>query len=259
MRLHQLLVRLYPGAFRERWGEALEAETRAAGWRSWPGLVLTMADLWLHPLLWPADSRLQRGQRAATLAVAAALVSAGLGQLAAEQGAPLTARIGGHWPATAWLALLVLGLLLVAPLPRLTGTTALLLAEVAVRRLTGPALLGAGALAAAHLGPSALAPCPWRDAVLAARWGAIATGGVQGCRILASLTAPVLVAPRSGRLRLGLGTLAAATTLAGALVLGCAATHPHPGPLAVAAGAALLLPAWTLARTLRDLRSVPID
>ncbi|MDH6121658.1 hypothetical protein [Kitasatospora sp. GAS204B] len=259
MRPHQLLVRLYPGAFRERWGEALEAETRAAGWRSWPGLILTMADLWLHPLLWPADSRLQRGQRAATLGVAAVLASAGLGRLAAEQGVPLTVRPSGHWPATACLTLLMLGLALVAPLPRLTGSTALLLAEVVVRRLGGPALLGAGALAAAHLAPGSLAATPWRYAVPTAWWGAIAIGAVQCCRVLASLTAPVLLAPGSGRLRLGLGTLAAATTLAGALVLGSATTHPHPGALAIAAGAALLIPAWTLARTVRDLRSVPID
>jgi hypothetical protein len=38
------LVRLYPAAFRDRWGEAMVEEVRAAGWRAERCLTLVPAD-----------------------------------------------------------------------------------------------------------------------------------------------------------------------------------------------------------------------
>ncbi|MGF1429056.1 hypothetical protein [Kitasatospora sp. LaBMicrA B282] len=257
MRIHHTLVRLYPQAFRERWGEqALADETRAAGWRAWPGLLLGIADIWLHPALWPADSRLERRERAATLAVTAALTSAALGHFAAEQGAPLAALPGSRLPGTGSLLLLLAGLALVAPVPRLTLAAVAVLARAA-RRLALPAALAAAAIAAAHLGAPRLADTPWRFAVLGLWWGAVALGTVRICRTIGALTTPVIFAPRRARLRLGLALLSAGATLAGAQVLRSALCSAHPDLLTAAAGAGLLLPAWALAATLHDLRTLP--
>lgn len=90
------LVRLYPAAFRDRWGEAMVEEVRAAGWRGWSDALRGAADLWLHPVLWPVAPRTVEGGptesgptdvrsagirdrrlgRAATLGVAMALFTA---------------------------------------------------------------------------------------------------------------------------------------------------------------------------------------
>ncbi|MEZ0094914.1 hypothetical protein [Streptacidiphilus sp. EB129] len=259
MRLHRGLVRLYPAAFRDRWGAALVEEAQAAGWRAWPNLLAGIADMWLHPAVWPAESRAQRRERAAALAITVAVLAGLFGYVAGEQGVPLSSAPGGGWTGKACTVLLLLGLALVAPLPRPTRAAVTVLLARAVRRLGGPAVLVAGLVAAMHLAPREVAAAPWHGLVVAYWWTVLAVGAVQLSRIFAGLGGTVIVAPRSGRLLAGMWSLTATSVLVGSIVLGTSAARPAPDRIAVAAGAALVLLAWALTTTLRDLRSVTAD
>ncbi|MGK4584006.1 hypothetical protein [Kitasatospora sp. HPMI-4] len=259
MSLHRGLVRLYPGVFRERWGEALEEDARAAGWRAWPSLAVGIADMWLHPAIWPADHHAQRRQRAATLAITVAALGALSGRVATAQGARFTSAPGGTWAGNTCTVLFLLGLALVAPLPRPTRAAATALAGRALRRLAAPALVGAGMVAVVRLGAPSLATGPWHHLAVFAYWTTLAAGAVQTCRFFAGLGGTVVAAPPSGRLRLGLWSLTAAGVLTGSVVLAASAARQTPDHIAVAAGAALVLLAWALTATLRDLRSVATD
>ncbi|MFI9362804.1 hypothetical protein ACIG5E_17375 [Kitasatospora sp. NPDC053057] len=252
------LFRLYPAPMRERWGEELAEEmareVRAAGWRAWPGLLTAIADLWLHPAVWPAEHRSERRDRAAVLAVAVALATGFVGTLAAEQGARQTAAPGGAWVAPLGQVLLLVGLALVTPLPRRDPAALRALLATAARRLTAPALAGAAVVALAHSAPgSALAAGDYRFAAVACWWTVLAVGALQTCRTVASPAGRrALGTPHPARLRLGLGALTAAGVLAGAALL-ATRTAGHAA-VAAAAGILLVLLAWPLAATLRDLR-----
>ncbi|MBV6700448.1 hypothetical protein [Kitasatospora aureofaciens] len=246
------LVRLYPAAFRERWGADLADEMRAAGWKAWPGLLAGIADMWLHPTVWPADSRTQRRERAAVLALAVALATGYVGNLATEQGARFTTAPGGQWTGPATTALLLLGLALVAPRPRLDGAALRALFGTAVRRLAAPVAAGAGLVALAHSAAgAAIGASDWRYAALACWWAALAVAAVQACRTVAD-AGRAMVAPRPGRLRAGLASLAAAGVLAGGTLL---ATWPDGHPAAaLAGGAGLVLLTWPASAALKDLK-----
>jgi hypothetical protein len=97
----QRLVRLYPDPFRERWGSAMEIEVRTTGWRSWPKLAVSIADMWLHPTVWPADSRAQRQLRAVTMAITSAAACWFLTHAVTELGTPLSTGVARTWPMTA--------------------------------------------------------------------------------------------------------------------------------------------------------------
>ncbi|MBD0746642.1 hypothetical protein [Streptomyces sp. CBMA152] len=268
------LVRLYPAAFRDRWGEAMVEEVRAAGWRGWYDALRGAADLWLHPVLWhvdprpveagPAESgpaevrsvgaRDRRLGRAATLGVAVALFTALLGHAMGEQGAPLADAPGGPWPARVCAVLLLLGLALAAPRPKLSAGALRVLVDRAVRRLGVPMLLGAGvvALARVHTGRAGL----WEHLAADSWWLALAAAAVQACRAVSDVGGAVLVPPSAASLRLGLWSLTAGSLLAGAVALAVCLGRPDPDPIAVAAGGCLVLPAGALAVTLHDLRVV---
>ncbi|MFJ9844515.1 hypothetical protein ACIRYZ_29490 [Kitasatospora sp. NPDC101155] len=248
------LFRLYPAPMREHWGEELAEEVRSADWRAWPGLLAAIADLWLHPAIWPADHRAQRRDRTAVLALAVALATGFVGALAAEQGARQAAAPGGAWAAPLGQALLLVGLALVTPFPHRDPAALRALLATAARRLTAPALAGAGLVALAHstLG-SALAASDYRFAAVACWWTVLAVGALQTCRTVAGPAGrAALATPSPFRLRLGLGALATAGVLAGSTLL-ATWTADHAAT-ALTAGILLVLLAWPLAAALRDLR-----
>ena len=256
MNAAQRLVRLYPGSFRERWGPAMEVEVQGAGWRSWPNLAMSIAGMWLHPVIWPADSRGQRQRRAAAMAITVAAASWFLAHAAMELDTPLSGRVARAWPMTACTGLMFLGFLLVLPRPRLTFDAVSTVLRRTARRFAGPAILGAGVVAGVQTGVYAVAPALLRPALLICWWTALALGAVQGCRIVAGLGPGVVVAPHPGRLRLGMWTLAVAGAAAGSILLSVSVTSGRLDLWSAAPGIGLLVLPSAFAGTLRDIRRV---
>ena len=256
------LVRLYPAAFRDRWGAAVELEAQALGWRAWPSLVAGVADMWLHPTVWPARSAAQRHRRAASAAVAVTSATWLLVHAIAEQNIPLPARPGRAAALDCCVLLMLLGLALVVPRPRLIRGTAVNLLNQAVRRLAGPVVLGASVVVAVRLAPHTVETNPWRPIAFACWWLALALGAAQTCRTFAVLDAATVLPPHPVRLQAGLWILTTAVGAAGSAIAGYAVTDGRPDPLSVLVSASLLLLASALlatARDLRDLRPVSTD
>ncbi|GAB2850276.1 hypothetical protein GCM10027176_61640 [Actinoallomurus bryophytorum] len=256
MNAAQRLIRLYPGPFRERWGPAMEIEVQSTGWRSWPDLAVGIAGMWLHPVIWPADSTAQRQRRAAVMAVTVAAACWYLAHVAMEMDTPLSGRVARAWPMTACTGLMFLGFLLVLPRPRLTLDAASTVLRGAARRFATPVILGAAVVACVRTGTYTVAPALLRPVLLGCWWTALALGAFHGCRIVASLGAGVAVAPRPARLRLGMWTLALAGTAAGSMLLSVSVTGGHLDLWSAAPGIGLLVLPSAFAGTLRDLRRV---
>ena len=256
MNAAQRLVRLYPGSFREHWGPAMEADVQGAGWRAWPNLVAGIASMWLHPVIWPADSRAQRQRRAAMMAISVAAASWFLAHAAMELDSPLSGRVARAWPMTACTGLMFLGFLLVLPRPRLTLGAVSTVLRRAARRFAGPAILGAAVVAGVRTGVYAVAPALLRPGLVICWWTALALGSIQACRVVAGLGAGVVVAPHPGRLRLGMWTLAVAGTAAGSILLSVSVTSGRLDLWSAAPGTGLLVLPSAFAGTLRDIRRV---
>ncbi|MFG2918836.1 hypothetical protein ACGF0D_38870 [Kitasatospora sp. NPDC048298] len=253
------LVRLYPDAFRERWGSMVEDEARGAGWKSWPNLTAGIVDMWLHPALWPADSPTQRHRRVATMGITVALAAWFLSHLAAEQASPQPTDGVRNGVMHGCTTLLLLGIALVAPRPRPTPSAALTLLGWALRRLAVPTVLGAAVVVLVHGGVDADASPPTlRTAVLAAWWIALGLGAIQIPRIFTGIGADAVVPPGTGRLRVGVWTLAAASATGGATILGVSITGDSFQLLGAGIGVGLLLLTGVCAGTLRDLRDLPL-
>ncbi len=246
-------VKLYPGPFRDRWGPALEIEARSAGWRSWPNLIVHMLDMWLHPAVWPAESRAQRRGRASVMAITTAALSWFLAHVAAETESPLNAAARGSVMSGCAVAMLV-GLVLVAPRPRLTRPAATTVLRQAARRLSVPAVLGA-VVVGVHDAAAAATP-PVRAIVLVCWWSALTLGAIQICRMVGDLDADVVEPPRPGRLRVGIWLLIANTAVTGAIIVGISTTGGRRDLTWSAVGAAVILLTLAFAATLRDLRQV---
>lgn len=233
------LLRLYPSAFRERWGEDLRADAEAEGWRSWPNLLTGAADMWLHPALWPVAWPAQRNSRTAAMAI--------LVTVACWLVAHLTTEPGAHAYALALDGcgvLLALGLALLTPLPRWHAVGALFV--LSVRMLAPPVLLAAAAVVAAN---SSLA-VPHLP-VLLAWWGSWVLGTIQGCRIVAGLGPDLVVPPALSRTQLGIAVLTGSSAAAAGAIVVFAAAHPAPLPALFGIVAALSALACGTAR--RDL------
>ena len=242
------VVRLYPSAFRARWGEELTAEATAAGWKSWPNLVLGGVDLWLHPAVWPADSRVQRQGRSAAMAVLITVAGWLMAHLATSSGASTFADV-----LDGCAALLGFGLALVAPVPLPTMRAVGSLLGRSTRLLTVPVLLTTAAVLVANFRPHSPASELVRLTVLGCWWGGWALGIVQGVRIIAGLGPDLVVPPRPSRIRLGVGVLTVTAGVAGATVLGFALTAGHLDPAPTMLAVMLLAAAAALGATLRDL------
>lgn len=244
------LLRLYPAALRDRWGSSLEADVVAAGWRGVPDVLTGAIGIWLHPVVWPADSPGQRRRRAAVMAFVIALTGWLLGHVLVET-APLPRGVAHSALLTGSDLLVVAGLILVAPHPRLGAGAFRRLARRCMRRLVVPAAIGAGVVGWAGFG-SGHAAATTRHLVLAIWWAILATGAVQVCRLVADL-GEVTAAPPLPRLRLGLAALVVALAGGGLVVLFSVQRPGVHAGLPDALGAALILLTLGCFGTLRDL------
>ena len=246
------LVRLYPNALRDRWGRGLEAEVQAAGWRAVPNLVMGIASMWLHPVVWPAGSAAQRRGRAAVLACVVGLTGWLVGHAVAEDGALLPNRLAHSWLMTASDVLVLVGLLLVAPYPRLTPAAIRRIIRQSVQRLVVPAAFGIAVVVWVHL-HSATTSATVRHLVLAAWWATLVGGSVQACRLVADLSKGPVVPPHMPRLRLGMWALVLALGDGGAIVVLSALSRGAHVALSAALGTAMILLTAFCMVTLRDL------
>lgn len=250
------LVRLYPDAFRERWGALVEEEAHGAGWKSWPDLIAGIAHMWLHPAVWPADSPAQRQRRVATMGITVALAACFLSHLVAEQGGPLPAdgvrkdHARLHHAAAA------------RHRPGRPQATADPGGRNHPAALGGSAPRGADGARRDRRRPGArwrrcdgLAtdPAHRRARRLVDRPG---TGRDPDPRIFTGVGADAVVPPHPGRLRLGVWTLAAASATGGATILGASLAADGLHLLGAAVGVGLLLLTAVCAGTLRDLRDL---
>ncbi|WP_410626722.1 hypothetical protein [Amycolatopsis sp. cmx-8-4] len=219
MTVAQWLVRLYPRAFRDRWGADLTAEVQAYP-RSWPNLLASAADVWLHPAVWPARSVAQRQARVAAMAV----VVTGIGWFAAH----LTVEDTRGLPPVLDLCAIVVvtGLLLVAPRP--APATLMAIGLRLLRALAGPAVLGAAVVAVVHSSGGSFAP-PARLTLLLCWWGAWVLAVIQVGRTVAGVGVEV----PARRYRLGVRVLGAAAAAIGLTQLVAAITTPAPAPAAL--------------------------
>ena len=252
MSVTRRLVSLYPRAFRQRWGDAVEAEARTVGIRSWPQLVHGIVDMWLHPAMWPADTMAQRRARASVLATAVAAVGWFYAHLVAETDSALSPAATRSWAMTASLMVMVIGLILVTPMPRLTRGAITATARGAIRRLLIPTVIAVGVVVWAQAGvPVASA---WLRLTLMTCWyGSLAAGAVQTCRLVADLGGRFAEPPPPGRLRLGMPVLAVGIGLTGAIILGAAVVAPGRDVVSAVVGAGVLGLALAPIATLRDL------
>lgn len=251
MTIASLLIRLYPRPFRDRWGPDLEAEAHRAGWHSWPNLAVHLVDLWLHPAIWPADSPARRRARAAAMAIMVTVLAWSVAHLTTEQGAHIyTTTLNGC------ALLLLLGLALTTPRPRLTARAMITVLSCVVRHLAGPVLLGACVVIVVHAKvlPHVSAV---RLAGLTCWWSAWALAVIQSCRLLPGLTTVAIVPPPHARLRLGIWALVAAAATAGTTVIIFSLASDHPDLLTAALGMTLLLLTVTFRAALDDLRYHP--
>jgi hypothetical protein len=196
-------------------------------------------------------ARDRRLGRAATLGIAVALFTALLGHVVGEQGARLADAPGGPWPAHACAALVLLGLALAAPRPKLSAGALRALVCRAVTRLGAPTLLGAAVVALARVDTGRAGP--WEHLAAAGWWFALAAAAVQACRVASDVGGAVFVPPSATSLRLGLWSLTAGSLLTGAVALAVCLGAPGPDRIAMAAGCCLVLPAGVLVATLHDL------
>jgi hypothetical protein len=247
-----LIVRLYPAAFRSAWEEDLAVEVAHAGPRAWPALLGHAASAWLHPAYWPSPRPALRLRRAGQL-VLVAIAAATLALYAAADDVATFDRPVPHAALVLDLCALLTGALLTAPTPRL-NPGAVTHAAVALTRHLGPALaLGAVVVLAAHL-PSA-DPSVFRLPLVLMWWWSLALGAARCCRAVAVLDEAALHIPGPLRLQAGLCVTVAALILAiGLLIVNRAAAQADQLVVAVSCLAAAVALCLT---TLRDVRDLP--
>jgi hypothetical protein len=245
-----LLIRLYPPAVCERWGEDIRHEVSASGIRSWPDTLVGAARLWLHPGDWP-ETFTGQTRRVLTVALFALTAATGLLLRSAEPSTVLTADL--HHPATnLWLIPHLLGIVLAAPLPPLSGEALRSLTAAAVRTLAAPITalvilcLMAWSGMAEHL--TGLA-----DAVAVTYyWLVLGFVALRLCVLVARITRTATL-PTTRRLSAALLHIGAGLALAASQsLLAAVRTAPHPGSLAESTALGLLAAAAISAG--RDLR-----
>lgn len=248
-----LLTRLYPPAVRERWGADISDQVAASGVRSWPDTLAGAARLWLHPGDWPETSAGQT-RRVLTVALFALVAATGLLLRTVEPSTTLTADI--RHPATSlWLAPLLLGVGLAAPVPALCGDALGRTAVQAARTLGAPAaaLLAMCLLAwsgvASHLTGFADA------AALGYYWLTLGFVAVRLCTLVARVTRTA-TPPSAGRISAACLLIGTGLTLAAVqYLLAVLRTAPQPAKLTQTLALALLATAALSAG--RDLRHKP--
>ncbi|WP_433042874.1 hypothetical protein [Dactylosporangium sp. CS-033363] len=206
----EVIVALYPPAVRDRWGDELGREIAERGVRSWADAIAGAARLWLHPSDWPETAA---GQTRRVLAAALFAVTAAVALLL-RASAPI---------AVWWLAPIVAGALLAAPLAPFGRTVA-----VTLRTLAAPALAGAAMVLLANSGLVEHPAGALGVALLAYYWATLAFVALRLCALAARLlrigTAPSRRRLRAALLLVGAGTaLAAGQSMLGGALLTTAA------------------------------------
>ncbi|HEY3511386.1 hypothetical protein [Kribbella sp. NPDC051137] len=243
----RVLVRLYPRAFRERWGAELVGEVDRAGWRGMPQLAWAIAGMWLHPAIWPADSMVERRRRVAALAV----VVTAAGWLTAHAVLELTGAVpralAHSWFLTVCDTMTFFGFLLALPVPRLRSVVRL--AVLAVRRIALPVAIGAAVVVVVHR--DLAVPAVVKIAVVGAWWLALTMVAGQVVRTVADVDLDAVAVPSPQRLRLGLWTTAAGLAGSGLTLLTAGGD-----PAGVLGGVTVLALAAAVNGTVHDLAEV---
>jgi hypothetical protein len=257
MSVVRMLIGLYPAPFRDQWGRDLEVEARAAGWRGWPNLLVGALNLWLHPAVWPAESPARRRRRAAALAVSVTAVVWFLFYAITE----LDGR-ANRWAVTASIptccaALILLGLVLVSPLPEPSLRAGVMLLRRGLRHLAGPVGLGVLLLAWAFGAVPGGEHSALQPPLIAAWWFAVALGAVGLCRAFISLDPELVTPPSATRLRVGIVVLTVGAVLTGVALLRFALVSEGIDVPSAIAGTALLLLSAAFPATLHDLNQLP--
>jgi peptidoglycan/LPS O-acetylase OafA/YrhL len=250
------LVRLYPASLRDRWGDCLTDEVSVGGWRRLPNLLLGALDMWVHPVVWPADSAAQRRRRAAVLAFVVGLGGWLIGHLTVEESG-LPASLTHSWTLNLCDLLVLLGLLLVVPLPRLSIAGLARFTGEVVRKLAVPVLIGGAVLARANLATPMSTGT--RTVLLVSWWVALVLGAIQVCGVVGGLGPDLTRPPHPVRLRLGIGALAASYAISGAVVLWSTLSSGAAGVLAALVGGTLFVLTVLCGWTLHDLRAVALS
>ncbi|MGW7817155.1 hypothetical protein ACWGLF_03295 [Streptomyces puniciscabiei] len=233
-----LLTRLYPPAVRERWGEDIRHEVSASGIRSWPDTLAGAARLWLHPGDWPETSSGQT-RRVLTVALFALTAATGLLLRSAEPSAALTADIH-HPPTSLWLAPLLIGIALAAPLPRTHGAALRGLTVVAVRTLAAPAAAVVALCLTAWSGTAEHLTGIADAAAVTSYWLTLAFVALRLCVLVARISRTATL-PTTRRLSAALLCIGTGLTLAASQnLLAAVRTAVSPGSLAESTALGLL-------------------
>jgi hypothetical protein len=239
---------LYPPPVRERWGAEIDGALRDAGPRAWPDTLAGAARLWLHPTDWPESGT---GQTRRTVAVAlfAVLALSTLLLRAVEPSSTLTAD-PAHPATSLWLAPVLLGAALAAPLPPLFRRTVLRdLAVQAVRTLAAPGLAVLAMLFIARTGALRNPPAPLDAALFGYYWATLAFTAYRLC-ILIARAARTAALPSTRR-------LTAALALTGTGLAAAAAQSATTAVPATLALTALALPTLLTAHDLAKSAGTP--
>jgi hypothetical protein len=231
MRAATLLTRLYPPAVRDRWGAEISHEVSASGIRTLPDTLVGAARLWLHPGDWPETVP---GQTRRVLAIVLFTVTAATAILlrAAQPSPTLTADVR-HPTTSAWLAPILLGIALGAPLPRLRRDAVGGLTTTAIRTLTAPAAAVLAMFLLAHSGLVEHPSGPAHIVLVVYYWATLGFTALCLCRLIARIAMTARL-PGSRRLRTALLLIGAGLALAASQTMyAITRSAPHAGSLAL--------------------------
>ena len=230
MRAATFLTGLYPPAVRERWGADLSREVSASGVRSWPDTLAGAARLWLHPGDWP-ETFTGQTRRVLTVTLFAIAAATGLLLRTVAPSTTLTADIG-HPATSLWVAPLLLGIILAAPLPPPRGEALRRLTAVAVRTLAAPAAAALAMVVMAWSGVAEHATGFADTALIIYYWLTLGFVALRLCTLVARV-AQTAALPSTRRLRAALLHIGTGLALAASQsLLAIAWTPPNAGSLA---------------------------
>lgn len=211
MNAGRLLAGLYPAPVRDRWGPELAAEIVHSGPRSWGDAALGAVRLWLQPATWPETVTGQVRRTVVGFAVAIAATAA----LGARGFGPVGLRVAQ--PGTAvWVAAVVCGLAVLAPVPRLRPVALVRLAAHLARAAALPAFALAVLIVVANSGLIAHPGPAGRVALVGYYWSTLVFAGVRACTAVGRLGPDLVRLPSVRRIQTGL------LVVGGGLALGAA-------------------------------------
>jgi hypothetical protein len=244
----RFLVRLYPRAFRDRWGEELIAEVGNDGWRLVPAVV----GMWLHPAVWPAASMVERRRRVAALAVIVSAAGCLTAHAVLELTGAVSRAMAHSWLLTACELTTILGFLLALPIPRRVGLVRLV--AMAGRRLVVPTALGATVVVVAN--SERIAGQGLRVFVVGLWWFALGLAAMQAIRTVSDVSLELVEIPSTRRLGWGLWLAAGGIAASGLTILGPLLVGGGDRLASVLGGAPLLVLAAAVNGTVHDLAEV---